>query len=418
MSNNTHNQWITQDNIILGTYAQNNDALVIGVKDCIETIDFPTTAGTKALQGYRGNRDATVIARLRNAGFKIGGKNNLHELCFGITSNNAHAGAVKNPYDTAHVSGGSSGGTAVAIALNDIRAGVGTDTGGSTRIPAAFCGIYGFRPSTGRYPSDGIVPISSTRDTAGPMTQNVSDMCNMDAIMANKPKAYDNVSQPALSDIRLGVPDADSLGIMDADVQSLYKNALYKLENAGVTLVSVSLQKIQELVAQTSFPVSLYEVYPALTAWLKQGSSGVTLDTLIEQVTSPDVKGILIAHSGEGAISKQAYDSSLQVLVPELERTYAHFMADNQLHAIAWPTVPVLAPKIGEDETITVQGETVPTFPTVIRNTDMASNVGVPSVSLPMGQGKNNLPAGFMLDGLQNQDEDLLLLAQVVDSII
>ena len=418
MSKNINNQWISQDDTILKQYAENKALYVIGVKDCIETKDFSTTGGTKALQGYMGDRDATVIARLRSAGFKVAGKNNLHELCFGITSNNPHTGAVKNPHNPDCVAGGSSGGTAVAIALNQVRAGVGTDTGGSIRIPAAFCGIYGFRPTTGRYPSDGIIPISSTRDTAAAMGNTLDDMCTMDAIMADKPTAYENIPAVAPTDIRLGVPDTDSLGIMDTDVASLYEQALAKVKSAGVSLVSVSLKQIQALVAQTSFPVVLYEVYHDLTAWLLDSHAGVPLDDVIAQIASPDVKSVLQTHRGQGAIPQDIYATALYTTVPKLQATYAQLMADNRLDAIISPTVPVLAPKIGEDATITVQNQTVPTFATVIRNTDIASNIGIPSVSMPMGVVTHNLPAGLMLDGLKNQDEKLLTLAKVIDCMV
>lgn len=422
MTNNTFNQWISKNDTLLNLYHTDKDAFVISVKDCIETKDFPTTGGTKALAGYRGNRDAAVIDNLRKAGAQIAGKNNLHELCFGITSNNAYMGAVKNPHNPRHIPGGSSGGTAVAIATNQVRAGVGTDTGGSSRIPAAFCGIYGFRPSTGRYDSSGLIPISITRDTPGPMAQNLDDICWMDGVMAGKnstPRnAHEAFSMPQVDSVRLGVPDKESLGVMDKGVESLYKQALEKLESAGITLVSVSLSAIQDVLWHINFPIVLYEVLPELKNWLLDSQSGITLETLVAQVTSPDVVGVLQSIQGDGAIPNAVYDSSIGEGLPKLHALYTQLMMDNTLDAIVLPTVPVFPPKIGEDETITVQGETLPLFPTIIRNTEMASNVGAPSVSIPMGMGNNNLPAGLMLDGHPNQDKSLLKVGKLVDSIL
>ncbi|MEO8059617.1 MAG: amidase family protein, partial [Burkholderiales bacterium] len=158
--------------------------LPIVVKDNINTRDLPTTAGTAALRDVRPKANAPTLQTLIDAGAIVLGKTNMHELAFGITSTNltSFAGPVKNPYDTSRIPGGSSGGTAAAIAARIVPSGLGTDTGGSTRVPAALCGIVGLRPSVGnggaerRYDSAGVVPISHTRDTVGPMGRSVADV--------------------------------------------------------------------------------------------------------------------------------------------------------------------------------------------------------------------------------------------------
>src|SRR5271163_1204847 len=159
--------------------------LPIPVKDSVNTRDYPTTGGTPALRHFRPKDDAPVVAALRGAGAIVLGKTNLHELSYGWTSNNLAFGAVHNPYDPACIPGGSSGGTAAAIASRMAPLGVAEDTEGSIRVPAAFCGIAGFRPTTGRYSTRGCVPISPLFDQVGPHARSVADLALFDSVAAH-----------------------------------------------------------------------------------------------------------------------------------------------------------------------------------------------------------------------------------------
>ena len=160
--------------------------LPIGLKDAIGTAEFPTSAGTSALRDHIPATDAAVVQPLTAAGAFVLGKLNMHELSYGITSNNACTGAVRNPYDLTRIPGGSSGGAGAAVAAGLVPVAMGTDTGGSVRIPAALCGVVGFRPTTGRYAQTGIVPVSHTRDTAGPICRTVDDAAMIDALITNE----------------------------------------------------------------------------------------------------------------------------------------------------------------------------------------------------------------------------------------
>ena len=155
----------------------------LALKDNLDTADMPTTGGTPGLRGSRPARNAPVVQRLLDAGAIVFGKANLHELAYGITNNNAGFGAARNPYDRTRIPGGSSGGVGAAVGARIVPGGIGSDTGGSVRVPAALCGIVGFRPTTGRWPQAGIVPISHTRDTAGPMTRSVADCVLLDRVV-------------------------------------------------------------------------------------------------------------------------------------------------------------------------------------------------------------------------------------------
>ena len=178
------------------------------VKDNINTATLPTTAGTPSLIGNRPSANAHVVDALLGAGGIVFGKANMHELAFGITSNNGTFGPVRNPYDMSKIPGGSSGGNAAGVAARFAPAGIGTDTGGSTRIPAALCGVVGFRPTVGRYAGTGtlagvreVVPISHTRDTPGPIARSVADVALLDAVITGEPA----LPRADLNGLRLGV---------------------------------------------------------------------------------------------------------------------------------------------------------------------------------------------------------------------
>ncbi len=224
--------------------------LPIVVKDNINTADMPTTAGTPALQNARPTGNAPSLQKLLDAGAIMIGKTNMHELAFGITSTNLSpfAGPVKNPYDKTRIPGGSSGGTAAAVAARIVSCGLGSDTGGSTRVPAALTGTVGLRPSVGnggperRYDDANlVVPISHTRDTIGPMGRTVADVALLDSVITGTATAQ---AEP-LRGKRLGIPASFWSGL-DRDVEVIAKAAREKLAEAGVVLVDADMAGLFE----------------------------------------------------------------------------------------------------------------------------------------------------------------------------
>ena len=189
--------------------------LPVPVKDSVNTADYPTTGGTGALRDFRPKTDAAAVTLLRGAGAIVLGKTNLHELSFGWTSSNAAFGAVRNPYDPQHIPGGSSGGTAAAVAAGMAPLGVAEDTAGSIRVPAALCGLFGFRPTTGRYPNDGVVPMTSVFDQVGPHARCMADIALFDAVMTGDEQPM----EPAvLAGLRIGIDRDYYCSRLDADV--------------------------------------------------------------------------------------------------------------------------------------------------------------------------------------------------------
>jgi mandelamide amidase len=209
--------------------------LPIVIKDNINTKNLPTTGGTPRLQNFQPKNDAVVLQRLLAAGAIVLGKANMHELAFGITTTNfsPFAGFARNPYDTNRMVGGSSGGTGVAIAARMAPVGLGTDTGGSVRIPAALNGIAGLRPSVGnggaerRYDGTGVIPLSHTRDTVGPMGRTLGDVALIDAVITGT----DVPTATSLSGLRFGIP-ATYWDVVDNEVLQIMNAAKAKLQAA------------------------------------------------------------------------------------------------------------------------------------------------------------------------------------------
>lgn len=384
--------------------------LPIAVKDSFDTCDDVTTAGTPALATCRPATDAPAVSRLKAAGAFVAAKNTLHELSFGITNNNAWTGPTRNPVDPSLIPGGSSGGTAVAVAAGIAPVGLAADTGGSARIPAALCGVTGFRPTSGRYPGGGVVPISHTRDTPGLIAHDVADLALVDAVLAGH-RAEPALPEPQLGRVRLGVPQqfwAD----LDPGVAEACSRARDTLAEQGVRFVEVDLAPLLELLDGIALPLCLYEFPRDLRGYLEANRYRVTVDDVCDAVASPDVRKVVeLARAGE-AVSDEQYAEVLR-LRAELRQRYASLLDTERLEALFFPTTPLPARPIGQDEKVELNGRQVPTFATYIRNADLAGSAGSPGISVPAGLAKG-LPVGVELDGRIGADRDLLAMAAAV----
>ena len=387
----------------------------IVVKDNIHVTGLQNTAGTPGLKGFVPLISNEVVTRLEAAGAVIIGKTNLHELAFGITSNNTGFGAVKNPYDDSLIPGGSSGGTAVAVSAGIVPAGLGTDTGGSVRIPPALTGIVGFRPSMGRYPSEAVTPISHTRDTVGLLSRSVDDLIILDNVIVESTEAVESVPE---DQIRLGVPRGYFYQNMDIETAAVVNATLAKLEAANVQLVEADIPEIEELMTATAFPIALYEVLRDLSTYLAEFRTGISFAELRAAAASPDVQGVLGLVSGEDGISDEVYALALAAR-EHLRNNYDDYFAGNHLDAMIFPTTLLPARPIeGSLETVELNGEQVPTLPTYIHNTDPASIAALPGISLPVGLTASGLPVGMEIDGPEQSDRRLLAIAKTLEQII
>jgi len=388
----------------------------IVVKDNIHVAGVPSSAGTPALKAFVPTRNAPVAEKLIRAGAIVLGKTNMHELAFGITSNNAAFGPARNAYDPSRIAGGSSGGTGNAIAARMAAAGLGSDTGGSVRIPAALNGISGLRPSLGRYSQEGITPIAHTRDTAGPMAREVADLVLLDTIITG---ARDKVAPASLSGLRVGVPRAVFWKNLDPETERLATAALDRLRGAGAEVVEVDMPGLAELNGKVSFPVALYEANVDLTRYLKRYRIPLDIKGLAERIASPDVKGLFasaIVPGAKDAIPEKVYRDALATR-PALQRLYVETFKTHGIAALVFPTTPLPAAPVGDDQTTKLNGADVPTFFTFIQNTDPGSNAGIPGLTVPIGRTAAGLPVGLELDGPAGSDRRLLGIGLALEAL-
>ncbi|MFI0366781.1 indoleacetamide hydrolase [Actinomadura sp. 1N219] len=392
--------------------------LPFALKDIIDTADLPTTASTPALRGSRPRRNAPIAQSLLDAGGTLMGKQALGELSFGMTGNNPVFGTVRNPYREDHIPGGSSGGTAVGVAAGLVPAALGADTGGSCRIPAALCGCVGFRPTHGRYDGRGVVPISSTRDTTGPLARSVADVRLIDAVCA---PSGTSAATTDLDGLRLGVPRGFFFDDLDPDVAAATESALSALAARGAVLVEQDIPDLVRLNEAASFSVVLYEVGRELSAYLYQHASPLTLRELVSQVAIPQVRATLESILDEDQIPGADYRAALAVHRPALRAAFAAYFAGNDISAFVVPTTPLPARPhrpAGEDVTVDLNGAAVDTFRTYIRNTDASSTAGLPCLSIPSGLSRDGLPIGLELVGPDSSDARLLAIGEAVESAL
>jgi mandelamide amidase len=386
--------------------------LPIVIKDNIYTRDLPTTGGTPAFADFRPGRNASTVSALLGAGAIMVGKTNLHELAFGVTSKNGHFGAVGNPYDPTRVAGGSSGGTASAISAGIASAGLGTDTGGSTRIPAGFCGIAGFRPTVGRYGGDGVFTMSRTRDTVGPMANDVAGLRLLDAAMAFGVADANRV--PALKGVRFGFPRRMIEQLAAPEMATAIDRVAATLRDAGAIIVEIDLSEVIPLNAAASIPMAVYEIRRDWTAFLEE-TLKLGLDEFGATIASPDVRHLFGMVAGE-PLPDSVYEDAVGAKRGAIRHIYGKCFAEHGIAAILRPTTAVTAPPIASCDTVRIGDETVDIFHALSRFTDPSSVIGLPSVTIPAGL-LAGLPFGIDLDGPYGGDNDLLAVAAGVEAV-
>src|SRR3984893_6467543 len=396
----------------------------IVLKDNFDTADMPTTAGALTLKGAQPEKDAFAVKRLREAGALILGKANLQEFASGGISVSSLGGQVKNPYDLTRTPGGASGGTATAVASNFATAGTGSDTGGSIRSPASADNLVGLRPTRGLISRDGIVPVSFTQDTIGPITRNVADTARLldarvgydpnDPVTAfsvgNIPKTYTAFLQNGLKGARLGVlTNLLGSGPEYEEVNKVIAKAIDVLKEQGAVIVRIEDRALDTEILTAKFRLNEPEFKAALNGYLEQQGSHVPVHSLAEIIASGQYhkptleKFFATAESYEDGPNSADYKDR-RMRMDEVRIEVANLMAKNQLDALVYPHQKCLVLPIGA----TFQKD---------RNGIIAALAGFPAIELPAGfstptaDAPIGVPVGMELLGRAWAEPELLKLA-------
>src|SRR6218665_1126403 len=301
------------------------------------------------------------------------------------------------------------------LGLRATRVAIGTDRGGSVRVPAALCGLVGFRPTVRRWPDEGLVPIAPTFDTAGVMARCVDDCVLLDHAVAAGPV---RLAATPLAGGRLGVPDACFWEAVDPPAAELARERLELLRAAGAVLVPCDLADAGALFRQGSMTISLYEILPALAGYFARHGRPFDPRALTDAVVSPDVRPLFERLFGATAITPEAYAHAPHPLRARMQAAYRECFAPHDVAALVFPTSPLTAARIGQDMEVTLCGRPIPAFSAYIRNPGPAGMAGLPALSLPMGLAANGLPAGLELTGAQGTDTKLLALALGIEAAL
>lgn len=386
----------------------------LAIKDNIDTADLPTAGGTPALDGLRPPRNAPVIDALLNGGGLVFGKTKLHELAFGGTTSSGYFGAVQNPWRRGYFPGGSSGGTAAAIAAGVVPAGLGTDTAGSVRMPASLCGIAGFRPTLGRYPTAGVLPLSHTRDTVGPMGRTAADVAWMDGALRG---VIDPIPAVPLRGVRLGLLRDVFYHELDSMTEQVMEQALKKLEDAGAELIEINGDEIRRMNDAISGTVLVYEMIEDIPAYLRASVRGVEFEYLIERIYTDDIREIFRSQLAGHARLESAYRKALDIQRPELISACDALFRKHRLDAFVLPATPLPARPITQSDQVEFRGTRVSASQLYTRNADIASNIGLPGLCVCAGLTPDGLPVGIEFDGPSGNDRHVLGLGVAFEEI-
>jgi aspartyl-tRNA(Asn)/glutamyl-tRNA(Gln) amidotransferase subunit A len=363
----------------------------VAVKDVFCTKGVRTTAGSKLFENQVPDHDAAVVERLEAAGAVLVGKTGMHELAYGITSSNPHFGFVRNPWNAEHVPGGSSGGSGAAVAAELVPMAMGTDTGGSIRIPAAFCGTVGLKPTTGRVSRYGVMPLDFTLDHMGPLTRTVRDAAVTLQVLAGHDSRDDSSSREPVDEylpassasaggLRIGIPENFYFERLDEDVERAVRGIQAKLEELGARLVPVRVPDIAALNA-VSRVILLAEATTVMTPYLsRRGDFGANVLALLDQ----------------GRLVPAADYINAQRLRRLFQQQFAQVWKHCDL--VLTPATPNPAPRIGEDEILIAGKKEDARFATT-RFARGINVLGLPALALPCGLTQTGLPVSAQIVG-------------------
>lgn len=387
--------------IAAGRYRSLLHGIPFAAKDLLYTKGIKTTVGSKTLADFVPDFDATVIERLYQAGAILMGKAGLHEWAYGITSNNPHFGPIRNPWDPERIPGGSSGGSTVALAAGMCMFSLGSDTGGSIRIPAAFCGVVGLKPTFGRVSRHGVFPLGHSLDHIGPFAKCVADTalvyqttCGFDSrddsTVNLVPDFAVCLPHPRLDGKKIGVPRNFYFEKLDPEVEAATRKALTVFEELGAQLVDIEVPDVEEF-------------------------NAVARLILLAEASSVHARRLQERRQDFGDDVRSLFDQGRFILATDYlnaQKRRRHFVNAfrkllESVDAVAMPAVPVTAPKIGQTK-VPIGGEEYDTRMAVTRNARALNLTGQPILTLPCGFSAAGLPIALQLVGAAFDEREIL----------
>ena len=366
----------------------------IAHKDLIWTKGVRTTSGSKLFEDFIPDHDAHVVEKLNAAGAVMVGKTGLHELAYGITSDNPHFGAIRNPRNPEHIPGGSSGGSAVAVATGMALMATGTDTGGSIRIPASYCGVVWIKPTYGFVSLAGVRPLGFTLDHVGPLTTTVGDArVSLDA-MADGTKR--KPAPASVREIRVGVPQNYYFTQVAPEVREAVHNAAKRAEGLGARVIPVQVPDI-DAISSASLVILLSEAAALYEPYLdRQSEIGMDVRALIYQ-------GRLVP-----ATDYVNAQRLRKVLANEFRALF------RSIDCLFTPATPITAPRIGQRE-VEIDGETLDTRLVTTRFARGFNALGFPALAMPCGETPEGMPIGLQMVGRPFEENLLFKLGEALE---
>jgi aspartyl-tRNA(Asn)/glutamyl-tRNA(Gln) amidotransferase subunit A len=386
-----------------GEYLGPLHGIPISLKDLFYTKGIRTTAGSRILADFVPTENAPVVDQLLAAGAILLGKTNLHEFAFGATNVNPHFGPVRNPWDLDRISGGSSGGSAASVVAALSLASLGTDTGGSIRIPSSACGCVGFKPTYGLLPTAGVIPLAGSLDHVGPICRCVEDTALvLEALTGTKRGSrlhtYARSLRSGVKGLRIGVPKQYFFERLEVDVRRRVLEAIRCLERLGAIIETVILKGMEET-AELAADITVGEALAYHWNWL--------------QKRPEDYGQELRRRLEENRNQRTVVFLSAQARRENYRERMVRAMASVDVMAV--PTIPIVAPPIGDDEILI--GRTRENVRlALLRLTRPANLSGFPAVSLPCGFSANGLPVGLQLMGHPRDEATVLRVAHAYES--
>lgn len=367
------------------------EGVPISYKDNIHVKGIPATSGSRIDRDFIPEKDAWIVSQLGREGAIQLGKTNMHEFAFGITSDNPFYGPVRNPWRRTHTAGGSSGGSGVAVAMDLCAASIGTDTGGSIRIPAAYCGVVGLKPTSNYLDSSGITNISWTLDHVGPLTKNVTDMAIMMEALTNV-DCVDALSED-IRGVRIGIPTNYFLDNIDPVMMTAFQSTLEKFKQLGAVLIDVAIPfeaddiNLNHIIARS-------EAGQVHKENIKHHLEDYGKDVRYTLESSHELK----AHEYLDALHKKENVES------DFTKMLAH------IDALIMPTSAVMPQEVGKN-LIEVNGELEDLFGAATRVPAVVNITGHPAISIPTGDRHESIPIGVQLVGAKYSEKKLLKIA-------